>query len=286
MKRCKIVLYLAGAGPKGVAELGMLLALREANFPVDRIVATSIGAMAAVAFAAQLDDSQIRNLIGRLAAPWYCPANPMVWLSHVARLYRSGRLEREAARYIPADAGLGDFSGPDLWLTATDLVAGEPVVLNRHSGISAIRALIASSSLPVVAPPCRHGEALLIDGGVVTSRPWQLVRPSEGDFSIGVDVIGTPNKFRGDLLGVIGGCWNLCREYPWRDHNATGLDFIMNLSSSGFHPFDMRRRSLLQLLDRGRRIGQENLPELERVMSAKLGHESVDRVSACQALAS
>jgi NTE family protein len=71
---------------------------------------------------------------------------------------------------------------------ATDLNTGEAVVLGDGSLALAMR---ASMSIPGVFRPVRHGERLLVDGGLANQVPIDVVRAMGADVVIAVDV-GSP----------------------------------------------------------------------------------------------
>jgi NTE family protein len=85
---------------------------------------------------------------------------------------------------------------------AVDLVSGEEVVF--HSGSLAL-AMRATMSIPSVFHPVRHGDALLVDGGVLNNFPTDVVKDMGADIVIGLNLSlspGTRDDYR-DLLDIL-----------------------------------------------------------------------------------
>src|SRR5438128_7033981 len=59
----KVGLVLSGGAAKGLAHVGVLKALEEANIPIDYIVGTSMGGIIGGAYAAGLSPTQIEELV-------------------------------------------------------------------------------------------------------------------------------------------------------------------------------------------------------------------------------
>jgi NTE family protein len=184
-------LVLGGGGSTGNAWLiGVVAGLLEAGLDVtdaDLIIGTSAGATAA----AQLTGASVTDLFAAtLAAP--VPPRPAAPTGAVAdHLERMDRIiasstdaadmrRRMGAAALERDAG-SDESGSTRWratvaarlpsphwpdrdvrLTVVDAHTGEPVVLDRSSGVDLVDAVAASTA---GGPPYRIGDRRYIDGG-------------------------------------------------------------------------------------------------------------------------
>src|SRR5262249_14016704 len=85
---------------------------------------------------------------------------------------------------------------------ATDLLSAEQVVFKSGS---LSRALRATMSLPGIFEPVRHGNRLLVDGGLLNNLPVDVVKEMGADFIIAVD-LGYPKAKAEEvesLLGVV-----------------------------------------------------------------------------------
>jgi NTE family protein len=98
------------------------------------------------------------------------PINPRMVIGGLANrrahLVPDTGLRRLVGRHLQIER-LEHASVP-LHLVAFDLLSGQEV---RISSGSALDAVLAAAAIPGVLPPVRHGDHLLVDGGVVNNTP-------------------------------------------------------------------------------------------------------------------
>jgi len=186
MKQTRLGLALGGGGARGLAHLGVLLALEEQRIPISVIAGTSMGAaMGAVKAVGadlglvrsvlrlldlndllQVTDStarELQKLVARSMVEWVrgatwrhgeaCPSD-LTRLNQLFRLLTAGKTFEEAL--VP------------LAVVACDIETGKRTVL-REGLIH--KALTASASVPGVFSPLYHGGRHLVDGGIVDKLP-------------------------------------------------------------------------------------------------------------------
>lgn len=165
----RIALALGGGAGLGWAHIGVLRALDEAGIAIGAMAGTSIGGVAAIAYASgRLDtlEALARSVSTRRQVFRYLGLN----LRAGSMLHGKG-----IARLI--DEHLGDLSFEDLGVptvvVTADLLEGCPVVLNTGPVGDAIKATIA---LPGVFTPELHDGRILIDGGAVMPVPVAPLR--------------------------------------------------------------------------------------------------------------
>ena len=174
-------LALSGGAAQGLAHLGVLESLIEANVPIDLIAGTSGGALYGAMFASGLSIEAAqarvimqtkRNLMDKidLTVPRY----------GIIRGRRIEKMIRDAIGDITFDQMKIPFCA-----VATDLENGEEVVLREGPVYRAVR---ASISIPGIFEPVRLGGRVLVDGAVVTPLPVRPVRAMGADFVIAVHV--------------------------------------------------------------------------------------------------
>ena len=202
----KLGLALGGGGARGLAHLGVLLALDEAGIPVSMIAGTSMGAAigAAKAIGAdltmvrklletidlnellQVTDSTLRELqkiIGRSLME-YVRGSP--WREEGASPHDLARLN-ELFSLLTANKRFEDTLIP-FAAVAADLETGERVVL-RHGRLAS--AISASTAVPGVFSPVARDGRYLIDGGIVEKLPIDSVTDMGGEAVLAVDT-GAP----------------------------------------------------------------------------------------------
>lgn len=158
-------LVLSGGGGRGFAHLGVYKGLVELGFPLDLVAGSSMG-----------------GVLGAAIADGYTPEEVVSWAEErfadsldytipVVSLVKGERITQFAQERF------GDRDIEDLHLTyfalSTDLTTSRAHVHDAGPVVLAIR---ATSAIPGVMPPVPHGDALLVDGGVLNNLPIDVAR--------------------------------------------------------------------------------------------------------------
>lgn len=166
--RREVGIALSVGAAAGYVQLGLLAVLEETGIPFDFICGTSVGGIAAAycaqtASVAEAAEEMIRygsELAARRRMQWI-PRSGLVsetWLDDLAASAFRGRTFADL-RYPVA-------------VVAADLIANERVVF--ETGMLA-RAIRATSAIPGIFPPVRMGARILVDGGLVSRVPTDLL---------------------------------------------------------------------------------------------------------------
>ena len=163
-----IAVALGGGAALGWAHIGVLRALDEKGIPVRAIAGTSIGALAAVCYAANKLDQLER--IAR-STSW------LRMLSYLDLHLRPGAMLGGRGILRDLDLHLGGIQFRDLWIpsaaVAADLVSGKPVIID-HGPVNP--AIMASIAIPGLFRPVQYDGHFLVDGGVVMPVPVTATR--------------------------------------------------------------------------------------------------------------
>jgi NTE family protein len=185
----KIGLALGSGAARGLAHIGVLKALKEAEIPVDIVAGTSMGAMVGACFAHDGDISAVEEIaintgwrqLARLQDPK---------LSFLGKgLIRGQRIEALLHSLI-GDAEFKDLKIP-FAAVAADVNTGEEIVIRKGSVIQAVR---ASISIPGIFVPVTFEGKCLVDGGLVNPVPADVLRDMGAKFVIAVNVLVEPRK--------------------------------------------------------------------------------------------
>lgn len=224
--RPKIGLALSGGGARGAAHIGVLKVLEKHRIPVDFIAGTSMGSIVGGMYAAGMSPDELEAMISRI--DWTA-----AFTDWIPRKDRSFRRKRDDDLYLVKNKpgvsglklrfppGLLDGQKIDLLLkrytlpvvtvrdfddlsipfraVASDLESGNPIVLGRGDLALAMR---GSMSIPIVFSPREIDGRLLVDGGVSSNLPIDIVRRMGADVVIAVD-ISTPLQDRDELTSVL-----------------------------------------------------------------------------------
>jgi NTE family protein len=224
--RPRIGLALSGGGARGAAHVGVLKVLEEHRIPVDYIAGTSMGAIVGGLYASGMSPAELETMICH--TDWTAAFADLIprrdrsfrrkrdddlyliknkpGISGRRLLFPPGLLDGQKIdlllkRYTLPVIGIRDFDelGIPFRAVAADLVTGEPVVIDHGDLALALR---ASMSIPVVFAPREIDGRLLVDGGIGSNLPIEVVRRMGADIVIAVD-ISTPLQEQGQLRSVL-----------------------------------------------------------------------------------
>ncbi|GHF27295.1 patatin family protein [Kordiimonas sediminis] len=178
----KVGLALGGGAGLGWAHIGIIRRFEDAGIPIDYIAGTSIGSIVGAAYAAgKLDDLE------QLARSF--TFKEMLLWSEIgfksSSVIGGSKIEAQFRSYF-ADSKIEDLQKPFAAIAA-DLYTGDEVVFDKGDVVTALQ---ASSAVPGLLPAIKHGEKLLVDGGVVNPVPVDATRRLGADYVIAVDLQG------------------------------------------------------------------------------------------------
>ena len=208
-----LTLALGGGGARGFAHVGVLEVLHKHRVPISTIVGTSAGAVAGGGYALGHHPRLMRRRVMEFAESplanhpklraLVSQDQEISWRSlgdRLARFINHGKMVK--ALLLEASVmGEGYFKDVvDFFLpkarmeylkirfiaAATDMLTGQPVALAQGD---LRKAVLASSSVPGIAPPVVIGERHLADGGVACLVPVELALEHAGArvMAVGVD---------------------------------------------------------------------------------------------------
>lgn len=178
-------LALGGGGARGLAHIGVLKVFEQEGVPIDRIAGSSVGALIGALYAAGSSTEDLERMahdIGWSALTNYSGVT-MVRLIMVQTLLSTDRMEAYLRKRM------GDIRFDELKIpfvcAATDLQTGERVVFREGPVVPAAR---ASATIPGLFSPVVFRHRYLVDGGLVSNLPTDLVRSIGADIVVASDV--------------------------------------------------------------------------------------------------
>jgi NTE family protein len=179
-KKAKIGLALGGGGVRGLAHLGVLQALQEAEITIDMIAGTSMGGLVGGLYAAGIPLPRLIQVAAKMGIMDFASRD---------RKWRGLFQQTKMAAFLEELLGSADLTFADLQIpltvTAADLERSELVLLREGP---LIPALLATSAFPIVFSPVHHQGRWLVDGGVLNNFPVDVVRSMGADRVLGVNV--------------------------------------------------------------------------------------------------
>jgi NTE family protein len=201
MSRPRVALVIGSGGLKCAAALGVWRRLAEAGVAIDLVVGSSGGAIFGALAALGFDPEQAPKTAMKL---WRSDVTKRVNYPALGRAMLPGLLKfnerfgifRDTRLRLGFEAAYGKFTmfhqtRIPLFVVATDLRSGEPVVLSEGRVAQAVR---ASASIPVVFEPVEIDGRMLLDGGVSNPLPVDVAVREGADLIIAVAFEAPPQK--------------------------------------------------------------------------------------------
>jgi NTE family protein len=267
----KIGLALSGGAARGLAHIGVLQVLREEGIPIDMIAGTSAGAVMGAVYAAGQEIDRIVE--HALDAGWKRLA-PLIDPSFPKSGFIKGRkLTSLLSTYVGGNIRFSDLKIP-LACVATDIDTGEEVVINSGPLLEALRATI---SIPGIFTVVKREGRHLVDGGLTTPVPVNVVRRMGADLVIAVNVnpdissrIGGVSKKRiearkePNIFQIMIQSIYITTNAVAR-HSLEEADIIIepDLSNIGAGDFQKAR----ELISQGQQAAREAIPDIKQKLS-------------------
>ncbi|HEY3461075.1 MAG TPA: patatin-like phospholipase family protein [Casimicrobiaceae bacterium] len=174
-----VTLVLGGGGARGLAEIGVIRAIREAGVPIDAVGGTSIGAIIGALVALDWPDEAILQSCKHA----FVDDRPLDDVTlPVFSLVAGRKLARTLHHYI------GDVDIEDLWqpyfCVSSNLSESRVEV---HARGPLWQAMQASAALPGLLPPTIADGRLYVDGGVLDNLPVGVMKRFAGGSTIAVE---------------------------------------------------------------------------------------------------
>jgi NTE family protein len=181
-RKMRVGVALSGGAAHGLAHIGVLDVLSKNRIPIDMIAGTSAGAIMGAIYAARQDT----NLMLEYALD---PSWKKFSIMSDPILGRTGfikgtKIQKLLTGFIGGELDFTELKIP-LACVATDIDTGEEIVITSGKVIDALR---ASISLPGIFTVVKREGRYLVDGGLTTPLPVNVVRSMGADFVIAVNV--------------------------------------------------------------------------------------------------
>jgi len=208
--RPKLGLVLSGGGAKGIAHIGILKAMEEAGLTPDYITGTSMGSIVGGLYSIGYSADELKVIVegadwdqlltnkipfdkvtfeekfyyGRYLIDFYIKDKRIELPKGIIEGQALMELFSNLTRPVHGITDFNDFPIP-FACVGSNIVTGEPVVLDHGSLAMAMR---ASMAIPSIFTPVRIDDQLLVDGGLLRNMPVDEIKEMGADIVIGVFV--------------------------------------------------------------------------------------------------
>ena len=215
----EIGLALSVGAAAGLAHLGLLEVLEDASVPLDFLCGSSMGGAVSMAYAYFGNARAAGDAVCRLSTD-FARSKGLQWLPR-AGLISSARMNAICGELF----GRTEFSELRMpaAVVAADLVASRRVVLDSGSVAIAAR---ATTAIPGLFPPVRLGNSVLVDGGLVTRVPADLLARRRVGLRL-AGVVEPEKSVDGTLRRTVADALEASLERPFGLRTALGASWSL-----------------------------------------------------------
>ncbi len=255
----KLGLVMGSGAARGIAHIGVLQALCENGIEPQCIAGCSAGAVIGACYASGIGPQEILTEVMNLKKseifdPKLSLKNGVISTKRMCAKLRS----------IIGYKRICDLNIP-FRCVATDLVKGEVKVFEGK--YDTVRAVAASSCIPVVFEPMVIAGTSYVDGGVLRRVPVEAIRDMNPDVIVAVDVFKRDNsrtEYKG-LLSVLGRAYELMDQDGTEfKTNAESPDLLITPDLEGISQFTFK--GFDEIYYRGYQAGIENIDKIKELM--------------------
>ena len=220
--RPKIGLALGGGFARGLAHIGVLKVLEEAQIPIDFIAGTSVGSVIGAAYASGMTAHELGELSVKVRFKDFSR-----WAVSRLGLFSNDRMSKFLERIL-ACRKFEELRIP-LAVAATDIITGEAAVFTNGDLVDPVR---ASCAYPGIFLPVNIGGRLLVDGLLSHAVPAMPLRAMGAERVISVHLRAAWVKPGGPrhVLDIIGQCFSIAQDRtcgPWRSASDVVLEPVI-----------------------------------------------------------
>ena len=255
----KLGLALGAGGSRGVAHIGFLKALDDADIKIDYIVGASMGSVVGGAYAAGISPDMMREIVFNLRL-----VDLLTPAKQKGGVFGNAKMRSVIVKHI------GDISFEELEIpfhcVAVDMVKQEVVEFSKGNLVDAI---VASSSIPSVFPPVVQGEKRLIDGGVLERVPAIRVKKMGADVVVAVDVLGWRNA-SGKVPGPLGvsletfDIMDNHRTKAYHEKHKKQIDFWLEPDLGDMSQYSLKQ--IKEAYEKGYELGKANVAAIQKAL--------------------
>lgn len=250
---------LGSGGSRGVAHIGFLKAMEEAEIKPDYITGCSMGAVVGAGYATGVSTEDMYKAVRKLRLlDLLSPAG------FRGGLFDTKKIRKLLERYF----GNPDFSELKIPFrcVAVDMIGQKTVEFSEGNVIDGV---IASSSIPAIFKPMEKDGMRLIDGGILERVPYLQLKGMGADVVVCVDVLGrrsTKEKMP-SALGMLLETIDLMDNYRTakrKEENAAVIDFWLEPELEDMSQYSLKRMDFAY--EKGYEMGVQYAKDIKKAL--------------------
>jgi len=260
----KVGIALGGGGARGLAHIGVLKAFEDEDVPIGAIAGTSVGALIGGLYAAGVSTAEMEQMSQEIG--WSSLTNYSRFT--VFRLMMTGQKLSTDNMEVYLRKHIGDTRFDQLKIpfacVATDIQTGEKVVFREGSVALAAR---ASATIPGMFEPVPFRHRFLVDGGLVSNLPTDLLVLMGADPIVAVDVTADFAQAQPkSVMDTLNQAIYIQSERLAQDE-LSRAQVVIRPRLDGIQMMDLSRSD--ECIDAGTLAGRRAVPEIKRIILDK-----------------
>lgn len=255
----RIALVLGSGGARGLAHVGVLEELENANIPLDLIIGCSAGSIVGALYADEPRACRLKSLLPMMRSNYLMDIS--IFKARFG-LCQGNSLRKFLSHNLRSET-FDDLKIP-FYCVATDLCNGELVPIGSGPIVPAIE---ASCSIPFFFVPVELYGRVFVDGGVIDPIPVRIARHFSPEIIIAVDLQALlPRTFPRNLFGVAQRSAEIA--FFWQtDACLKGADVIIEPCLGNIGTFDCKYTEFIY--EAGREAARIAIPKILELMQKK-----------------
>lgn len=255
----RVILALGSGGARGLAHVGVLQVLEQANIPIDMIIGTSAGSIAGALYADNPNAAALREI--------FTDATRKNFVNFSLLHIFNGPITGTALeQFLQTNMKASDFSGLKIPFVAvaSDLEKGVAYPIGSGPVAPAVH---ASAAMPLYFHSVQLNGRTLVDGGVTAPLPVAIARTYGPQVVIAVNVSGSlSSKMPGNSLGEVARSYSITLDVL-EDFNAREADVVITPDIGAAGTFDIADKQFL--FDAGAKSATAALPQIKKILAEK-----------------
>ncbi|KSV18302.1 patatin [Dehalococcoides mccartyi] len=264
----KIGIALGGGAARGIIHIGVLEVLEKEAIPLDLVTGTSMGAIIGALYASGHTPPEMKEIVSNLS---WKQLMPLLDLAAPRAGFLSSRKIKDYLKELIGDVTFAELKKP-FACVAADVKTGQEVLFREGPVIDGV---IASMSLPIIFRPVKNKNRFLVDGGLITPIPAQIVRDIGADFVIAVNAIYHHDYIKPDkdsapsIFDTAFQIVNIMSIHMAKE-NLQAADIAIEPDLSGIGPGDFLKAPEIVL--RGELSATDAIPNLKHLLLQKYSY--------------